>query len=160
VYPDPVRVVSVGKPVEELLADPSSKENADYSVEFCGGTHLLHTNQAGRFALISEEGIAKVAHRLACKMLVLSRLLERGVDWQLQFWGRRAQIKPVLLKLFAVWLALQSVSSAKRLQSETVLDFSQDGRGQSHQSRRRLSAAVPVWDMDTATGSQTKPVDP
>ena len=60
VYPDPVRVVSVGKPVEELLADPGSKENADYSVEFCGGTHLLHTNQAGRFALVSEEGIAKV----------------------------------------------------------------------------------------------------
>lgn len=55
-----MRVVSVGKPVEELLADPSSKENANYSVEFCGGTHLVHTNQAGRFALISEEGIAKV----------------------------------------------------------------------------------------------------
>ena len=59
-YPDPVRVVSIGKPVSELLADPGNKENWNYSVEFCGGTHLAHTNMAGHFVLISEEGIAKV----------------------------------------------------------------------------------------------------
>ena len=60
VYPDPVRVISIGKPVEELLADPENPVNRSYSVEFCGGTHLRHTGQAGAFALVSEEGIAKV----------------------------------------------------------------------------------------------------
>ena len=60
VYPDPVRVVSIGKPVEELLADPENPVNRGYSVEFCGGTHLRHTGEAGAFALVSEEGIAKV----------------------------------------------------------------------------------------------------
>ena len=60
VYPDPVRVVSIGKPVSELLEDPENKENWKYSVEFCGGTHVKHTNRAGRFVLVSEEGIAKV----------------------------------------------------------------------------------------------------
>ena len=59
-YPDPVRVVSIGKPVSELLQDPENKENCNYSVEFCGGTHVKHTNRAGRFVLVSEEGIAKV----------------------------------------------------------------------------------------------------
>ena len=60
VYPDPVRVVSIGKPVEDLLSDPSNKENRKFSVEFCGGTHLVSTSSAQSFVIISEEGIAKV----------------------------------------------------------------------------------------------------
>ena len=60
VYPDPVRVVSIGKSVEELLANPAAESNRQYSVEFCGGTHLKKTSNAQAFALISEEGIAKV----------------------------------------------------------------------------------------------------
>ena len=62
VYPDPVRVVSIGKPVEELLANPAAESNRQYSVEFCGGTHLKKTDDALAFALISEEGIAKVCY--------------------------------------------------------------------------------------------------
>lgn len=64
VYPDPVRVVSVGKPVEELLQDPESAENAKYPIEFCGGTHLSNTRDAGNFALLTEEGIAKGIRRI------------------------------------------------------------------------------------------------
>ena len=59
-YPDPVRVVSIGEPVEELLKDPEAPSNRQYSVEFCGGTHLANTSNAVAFALLSEEGIAKV----------------------------------------------------------------------------------------------------
>jgi len=64
VYPDPVRVVSIGKAVEQLLADPSNPENMNYSIEFCGGTHLAHLAKARSFALISEEGIAKGVRRI------------------------------------------------------------------------------------------------
>ncbi|KAL6774483.1 TSA1 [Auxenochlorella protothecoides x Auxenochlorella symbiontica] len=63
-YPDPVRVVSVGRSVEQLLADPGAEGNRAYSVEFCGGTHLASTAGARAFALLSEEGIAKGVRRI------------------------------------------------------------------------------------------------
>lgn len=37
-YPDPVRIVSVGIPVEQLEKDPLSPVGTKTSVEFCGGT--------------------------------------------------------------------------------------------------------------------------
>ena len=36
VYPDPVRVLSIGAALEELQEDPQA--GYKYSVEFCGGT--------------------------------------------------------------------------------------------------------------------------
>ena len=62
-YPDPVRVVCVGAPVADLLAGTADPA-ATGSVEFCGGTHLANTGDAGAFALVTEEGIAKGVRRV------------------------------------------------------------------------------------------------
>ncbi|KAF3517508.1 hypothetical protein DY000_02059111 [Brassica cretica] len=64
VYPDPVRVVSIGRRVEDLLADPENDEWSSLSSEFCGGTHITNTREAKAFALLSEEGIAKGIRRV------------------------------------------------------------------------------------------------
>lgn len=37
-YPDPVRIVSVGIPVDELVSDPKGPLGMTAPVEFCGGT--------------------------------------------------------------------------------------------------------------------------
>ena len=49
VYPDPVRVVSVG---------------SDTSVEFCGGTHISNTDEAENIVLIEETAVAKGIRRI------------------------------------------------------------------------------------------------
>uniref|UniRef100_A0ACD5U6P3 Uncharacterized protein n=1 Tax=Avena sativa TaxID=4498 RepID=A0ACD5U6P3_AVESA len=64
IYPDPVRVVSIGRKVGDLLANPESKEWLSISTELCGGTHISNTRDAAAFALISEEGIAKGVRRI------------------------------------------------------------------------------------------------
>ncbi|OIV99583.1 hypothetical protein TanjilG_17393 [Lupinus angustifolius] len=64
VYPDPVRIVSIGHKVEDLVADPDNEKWLSISTELCGGTHILNTGEAKAFALLSEEGIAKGIRRI------------------------------------------------------------------------------------------------
>lgn len=67
-YPDPVRVVMIG-------ADSPAQATAQMSVEFCGGTHLSRTGQAGLFKIVSQENVAKGVRRLTAVTG------QRAVDW-------------------------------------------------------------------------------
>jgi alanyl-tRNA synthetase len=51
-YGDVVRVVEIGD---------------GFSREFCGGTHLAHTGQAGFFTIVQEEAVGKGVRRLTCR---------------------------------------------------------------------------------------------
>src|SRR5665213_302307 len=63
-YPPMVRVVSVGVPVKDLLADPSNPKWREYSIEFCGGTHLPNAGDAQTFAITAEESVSKGIRRI------------------------------------------------------------------------------------------------
>jgi alanyl-tRNA synthetase len=56
-YPDPVRVLMIG-------AKKPAEVTAEHPVEFCGGTHLNHTGQAGFFKIITQEAVGKGIRRL------------------------------------------------------------------------------------------------
>lgn len=63
-YPDPVRVVAIGATVEDMLADPKNPKWHEYSIEFCGGTHVKSTNDIRDLVIIEESGIAKGIRRI------------------------------------------------------------------------------------------------
>ncbi|XP_070274596.1 alanine--tRNA ligase, mitochondrial isoform X2 [Myotis yumanensis] len=63
VYPDPVRVVSVGVPVAQAL-DPASQAALQTSVELCCGTHLLRTGAVGDLVIVGERQLTKGTTRL------------------------------------------------------------------------------------------------
>ena len=63
-YPPIVRVVSVGVPVKDLIADPANEKWPNYSIEFCGGTHVPSTDLIGQFAVVAEESVSKGVRRV------------------------------------------------------------------------------------------------
>ncbi|MEE6526968.1 hypothetical protein FKM82_027945, partial [Ascaphus truei] len=62
-YPDPVRLVSVGVPVDIALA-PGSQAALQTSVELCCGTHLVRTGTIEDIVIVSERPLAKGISRL------------------------------------------------------------------------------------------------
>ena len=63
-YPDPVRMVSIGASIDQLLAAPDDEGWMEISAEFCGGTHLRRTAEAEEFVLMTEQGLAAGIRRV------------------------------------------------------------------------------------------------
>jgi alanyl-tRNA synthetase len=75
-YPDVVRTMCIGVPVEQLVADPANAEWRKYSVEFCGGTHLQRTADIEHFIIVSEEAVAKGVRRVVGMTGPTAKLIE------------------------------------------------------------------------------------
>ena len=65
-YPPMVRVVSVGAPVgaRSCSRNPTNTKWREYSIEFCGGTHLSNSSEVESFVITSEESVSKGVRRI------------------------------------------------------------------------------------------------
>ncbi|KAI5307342.1 Alanine--tRNA ligase [Ascosphaera pollenicola] len=86
-YPDPVRVVSVGVELEEILKDVSDARWKDISIEFCGGTHVARTGDIKELIVLEESGIAKGIRRIiavtgeeALRAQIVAKDFEKRLD--------------------------------------------------------------------------------
>ena len=65
ITPKKVRVVSIGNSYDDLIDDlKENRDNMEYSVEFCGGTHLQRSGEAELFRIIEETAVAKGIRRI------------------------------------------------------------------------------------------------
>lgn len=63
-YPDPVRIVAVGVPIEDVLLDNENPKWESFSIELCGGTHVPQLDLADAFVIVEEGGISKGVRRI------------------------------------------------------------------------------------------------
>jgi alanyl-tRNA synthetase len=166
-YPDPVRVVSVGKPVSELLADPQSEKNGAASIEFCGGTHLSNTSEAKAFALVAEEAVAKGVRRVvavtgaeAAAAIAEGERLEAEIKKAEAMEGGDAALEPaVAAAKVAVDAAPISYALKAQLRdriaalSRRVLDAAKAAAAAAKE--RAAAAAVAAADAAVAKGEKT-----
>ncbi|XP_063299711.1 alanine--tRNA ligase, mitochondrial-like [Pelobates fuscus] len=99
VYPDPVRVVSVGVPVHSLLK-PDSQAATQTSVELCCGTHLHRTGAIEDLVLISERQLVKGVSRLIAvtgKDAKQARETGKELSVEVESITERLRIKPTTL---------------------------------------------------------------
>lgn len=82
-YPDPVRVVSIGVPVEDLLEDVKRADWRSVSIEFCGGTHVKNTTEIKDLVILEESGIAKGIRRIVAVTGATAHEVQRVVaEWE------------------------------------------------------------------------------
>jgi alanyl-tRNA synthetase len=121
-YPDPVRVVAVTpSKIPEILANPQDDMWKEYSVEFCGGTHLSNTKEAEAFALLNEEGIAKGIRRI---VFVTKEDAKKAIAAAEEFSVKVSAIEPLegaelesKIKELSLELDGLSISASKKIES-------------------------------------------
>jgi alanyl-tRNA synthetase len=88
-YPDPVRVVSIGVRLDEVLADPADERWRAFSIELCGGTHLVDTSEASRFVIVGEQALASGVRRITA-LTGSAALAAEAAAWGLEQRARAA----------------------------------------------------------------------
>ncbi|KAG2270363.1 hypothetical protein Bca52824_064918 [Brassica carinata] len=137
VYPDPVRVVAIGRRVEDLLAEPENNEWSSLSSEFCG-----------------EEGIAKGIRRIIAVTTKSAfdkvNALKRRVDEVDIPAAKRADIKAKIAQLQAAESAASDGKTFCIVQLDVGLNAAAV-RGAVSKVMQKKGMSVMVFSTDEST---------
>ncbi|KOS19166.1 Alanine--tRNA ligase [Escovopsis weberi] len=152
-YPNPVRVVSIGMDIDAMLAEPKKPEWRQYSVEFCGGTHVDKTNLIKNLVIVEESGIAKGIRRIiaytgeaALQVQREARKFEKTLDEldALPFGpAKDAQVKAVSQELSQLVIsALTKEELNQRFQKITAAVVAEQKKKQKAESKTALDTVL------------------
>ncbi|EAU36799.1 hypothetical protein ATEG_03525 [Aspergillus terreus NIH2624] len=68
-YPDPTRVVSIGVSVDTLVDNVSNKDWWNYSIEFCGGTHVQAELATTAVSILDRRALSRRLEEITKEML-------------------------------------------------------------------------------------------
>ncbi|KAE8780576.1 hypothetical protein D1007_46268 [Hordeum vulgare] len=142
--PDLVRVVSIGSKVEDLLANPESKEWLSISTELCGA-----------FALISKEGIAKGVRRItdvtvecASQAMKLASSIDSDINEASKLDGATLEKKIGSIKNTLDAAAIPAARKADLKGNVSKLEASKSVSGASVDANGKLVVKVEKRDVD------------
>jgi len=138
-YPDPVRVVSIGPSVPDLLADPDSSSWEAYSIELCGGTHLVDTSKMANFALVEEAAVAKGVRRVVGVTGTLAeKAIATGAELQ-QRYTALSQLDPQTSDEPAIVASRSSLATLKEeIDTATISTHIKAGLREAMTAREKL----------------------
>jgi alanyl-tRNA synthetase len=105
--------VSIGVPVAELLSDPGSAKWRQYSIEFCGGTHLGNSLEVEALVITTEEAVSKGVRRIVALTGAAAAAAQKEAQELEQEWHRLDSLPEPQLPM-----AINAVQ--KQLGSETL----------------------------------------
>ncbi|HMB96687.1 MAG TPA: alanine--tRNA ligase, partial [Tepidisphaeraceae bacterium] len=147
-YPPLVRVVSVGVPVKVLLSNPGDAKWRNFSIEFCGGTHLNNSREAGEFVIASEESVSKGVRRIvaltgsfAHESIDRGKLLQSEIK---RFEALEDATLPAAIKALQIDLIDEKLPLLARRFGQRALAALQDRHRKWEKSQKSAGAAIDV----------------
>ncbi|ORX39097.1 alanine-tRNA ligase [Kockovaella imperatae] len=119
-YPDPVRVVSIGYPLEDIQQNIEDSKWRSTSIEFCGGTHVAKTDDIKDFVITEESSIAKGIRRVvAVTGFEANEVSRKAKDYENRLEranGLQGKEKDAALKAFYTELVQSNISLVRKTQ--------------------------------------------
>jgi alanyl-tRNA synthetase len=152
-YPDPVRVVSVGVEVDEILSNVKDEKWEKVSIEFCGGTHVQKTGDIKDLVILEESGIAKGIRRIIAVTGEDAHAVQRHAE---QFDARLSSLEKMssgpnkdteikAVKLELPQLSISAITKAKfreRFQKVEKAQLDEQKAQQKLESKKALDAVT------------------
>lgn len=150
-YPDPVRVVSILFPLEDIEKDLLNPKWAESSIEFCGGTHVKKTDDIKEFVILEEGSIAKGIRRIvAVTGHEAADVQRRSADFEkkleriasLDPKEKEAELKPFPQELAKSGISLLTKHKLTEKHNKLTAEVAAGAKAQTAADQKKITDAV------------------